>query len=256
MPRAPRVPLPTRPAGLDPSAYDSIVKCRGVPSARKREYLLALDACGGDDACSSAAHLLQCSGKTRKGPKPKGLLPDEGLGLFVEENTFIKYTAAAFSKSVAAFRKQLNAMISYHEKRLAGLPTTESERIATIAFMRTTVRTRSDATAWVFRNPSRSPDAFAGLADGWLGHRLGLNVAPSGEIRLTFGFPAAHVDELKLPTFYDVPWNFLPLWDCSGKTKPLPRTPTGMTGLEELVGNPPEIGRINRPVLRINLEPR
>jgi hypothetical protein len=256
MARASRVPLPARPAGLDPNAYDSIARCRGVRSARKREYLLALDACGGDDACSSAAHLLQCRGKKRKGPKPKGLLPDEGLGLFVEENTFIKYTAAVFGKSIAAFRKQLNAMISYHEKRLAGLPTTESERIATIAFMRTTVHARSDDTAWVFRNPSRSPDAFAGLVDGWLGHRLGLNVAPSGEIRLTFGFPAAHVDELRLPTFYDVPWNFLPLWDSSGRTKPLPRTPTGMTGLEELVGNPPEIGRINRPVLRINLEPR
>jgi hypothetical protein len=256
MPRAPRVPLPTRPAGLDPSAYDSIVKCRGVPSARKREYLLALDACGGNDACSSAAHELQSRGKKRRGPKPKDLLPDEGLGLFVEENTFIKYTAAAFGKSIATFRRQLNAMISYHEKRLAGLPTTESERIATISFMRTAVRARSDGTAWVFRNPSRSSDAFAGLADGWLGHRLGLNVAPSGEIRLTFGFAAAHVDELKRPTFYDVPWNFLPLWDFSGKTKPLPGTPTGMTGLEELVGNPPEIGRINRPVLRINLEPR
>jgi hypothetical protein len=198
MPRSPRDPLPKRPASLDPSAYDSILRCRGVRSAKKREYLLALDACAGDDACSSAAHEEQCKGNTRKGLKPKGLLPDEGLGLFVEENTFIKFTAAAFGKSIMAFRNQLEAMISYYEKRVAGLPTTESERLATLGFMRTTVRARSDNTAWLFRSPSRNSDAFAGLADGWLGHRLGLNVAPSGECRLTFGFAAAHVQDLKL----------------------------------------------------------
>jgi hypothetical protein len=256
MPGPFRDPLPARPAGLDPHAYDSILKCRGVRSAKKREYLLALAACAGDDACSSATHEEQCKGKTRKGPNPKAMLPDEGLGLFVEENTFIKFTAAAFGMSIAAFRRQLEAMISYYEKRVAGLPTTESERLATLTFMRTTVRSRSDNTAWLFRNPSRSPDAFAGLADGWLGHRLGLNVAPTGEIRLTFGFAAAHVHGVKVPTFYDVPWNFLPLWDYGGKTRPLPRTPAGMGGLEEVVGDPPEIGRINRPVSRINLEPR
>src|SRR5205823_521306 len=129
----------------------------------------------------------------------------EGLGMFVEENTFIKFTAAAFAKSISAFRNQLEAMIRYHEKRSLGLLPTETERLATLGFMRTVVPARSDDTAWLFRNPLRKTDAFAGLADDWLGHRLGLNVAVGGETRITFGFAAAHVEDVRRPTFQDVP---------------------------------------------------
>jgi hypothetical protein len=91
------------------------------------------------------------------------------------------------------------------------------------------------------------------VLDKWLGHRLGLQISPAGEIRLTFGFAAAHVRDARYPTFLDTTWTYLPLWDWRGFTRPLPSTPKTLAGLSEVVAEPPEIGRVNRPVLRVFL---
>lgn len=249
-------PLPPRPAVLDPVAYDNICNSRGVRSAAKAAYLARLQGCGTDVVCAKATHSSEIAGRARKGLNPTNWLPDEGLGVLVEENNFIKFTAAAFGKSIADFKKQVDRMVSYYEKRIRGEEPTQTERLAAQSFMRARIPARADGSIWLFRHPERKRDPFEGLISEWLGHRLGLNVSPVGEIRLTIGFWAAHTDDARRPTYRDASWAFLPLWDWRGKTRPLPRTPGGLGGLEELVAQPPELGRANRPVIRVRLAPR
>jgi hypothetical protein len=252
----PRVPFPSRPPLLDATAYGNISNSTGVPRAAKVAYLSELALCGTDLTCAKAAHATEIAGRARKGLKPKNCLPDEGFGVLVEETTFIKFTAPAFGKSIADFKKMVDSVVSYYEKRKRSESPIESERLAVLSLMRATVPARADGSIWLFRHPERQRDAFQDLDNEWLGHRLGLNVAPRGETRLTIGFWSAHTNDPRRPTYRDASWDFLSLWDWRGKTRPLPGTPAGMTGLEELVAEPPELSRINRPVARIRLAPR
>jgi hypothetical protein len=252
----PRTTFPPRPSVLDPAAYDNICESGGVRSTGKVAYLSKLQGCGPDILCAKTTHLAEIAGRARKGLKPVKVLPDEGLGVLVEENNFIKFTAAAFGKSIADFKKQVDRMVSYYEKRSRGEEPTQTERLAVQSFMRARVPARADGSIWLFRHPERRRDPFEGLISEWLGHQLGLLISPAGETRLTVGFWAAHTDDARRPTYRDTSWEFLPLWDWRGKTRPLPRTPAGLGGLEELVAQPPELGRTNRPVTRIRLAPR
>lgn len=251
-----RIPFPSRPPCLTAVAYENVCKCRGVAIGAKLNYLRAISACGADASSAEAAHKSETKGKARTGPDVADLVPDEGLGVLIEESAFIKYVSPSFGKSVAKFRNLVNAMVAYYEKRESGKAFTDLEKLAALSFMNTPIPPRTDGSIWFFRNPTRARDPFAGLLNEWLGHRLGLDVSASGETRLAFGFLAGHVNDAHHPTFYDTTWSYLKLWDYRGTTRPLPRTPAGLTGLEEVVALPPEIGRTSRPIVRIKLSKR
>jgi hypothetical protein len=248
--------LPARPPCLTASAYRNVCRCRGVTTAAKSHYLKAISACKKNLTCAKSAHDSQIAGRARIGPIVDDLIPDEGLGVLIEEVAFIKHIAPLFKKSVSRFRDQVNAMLAYYEKRESGAPFTDSEKLAAHSFMNTQVPPRSDGSIWLFRNPNRRRDAFDELLDEWLGHRLGLDVSPAGETRLAFCFLAGHVQDVHRPTFYDTTWTHLTLWSYSGVTRPLPGTPARSTGLEEVVAFPPEIGRTSRPIVRVQLQRR
>lgn len=248
--------LPTRPPTLKPIAYENVCKSRGTSVRLKRDYLAAIAACGNDAGHAEREHSAFVLGKARSGDKVADLLPDEGLGAFVELNNFIKYNARAFSRSIAALRRQTDAMLAYYDKREKGLATTETERLATRSFMNATVPVRADGNVWLFRNPTGHRDAYHGIPERWLAHRLGLDVAASGETRLTFGFAAAHVRDVRYPTFCDTSWLQLPQWDWRCITRPLTLAPRGTNGLAEVVAQPPMIDRTNRPILAIDIPKR
>ena len=247
---------PKQPAALSPAAYENIRSCIGIPYADKRTHLLALTACGLDVAAAERIHETARPSRMFRGPAPKKLFAAEGLGVIVLETTFIKFTAGAFGKSIPAFQRQLDLYLSFFDKRDRGMDPSTSEDLAVRSFMNTLVPARADGSIWLFRNPRRTEDAFEGLEDRWLGHRLGLPIASGGEIRLTLGFSAAHAEGARKPTIFDVPWSMLDLWDWRGTTKPLPGTPVGLSGLDEVVCKPPQIGRANRPIRRLHLHAR
>ena len=251
-----RLSLPSRPPCMSPSAYRNVCVSLGVSNRDKRHYLRAMAACANDVSCAKAVHQTEVRGKARTGPRVNDIFPDEGLGVLIEEVAFIKYLSPLFKMSVAKLRHQVNAMISYYEKREAGSPTNDSEMLAAKSFLRTSVPARSDGSIWLFRNPNRTRDPFDGLLNDWLGHRLGLNISATGENRLTFGFLAAHVDDVHRPTFLDTTWEYLEVWHYGGRTRPLPSIPAGLSGLEEVVALPPEIGRTCRSIVRMALLPR
>ena len=242
--------LPAKPAALSLTAYDNVCRSRWTPIDRKRVYLVAIAACGNDTAKAKAEHDLQRKGELRRGSRPSRLLPDEGLGVLMSESQFARKTADKFGMTATKFKKQLDAWLRYHAKRLRGEEPTESERKKADGFLRATIPARQDGEIWLFRHPDRKVDAFEGLLDKWLGHRLGLDIVP-GEVRLTFGFRAAHVQNCTQPRFLDATWGYLPLWDWRGKTRPLPGAPTGLNGLEEVVADPPELRHLNRAVERV-----
>jgi hypothetical protein len=221
----------------------------------KRRYLKAISACGNDTTCAKAAHADQIVGKARQG-REVDLLPDEGLGVLIEETAFIKHISALFGKSIANFRRQVDAMVAYYEKRKRGDTPTDSEKNAAMSFMKTSVPPRSDGSIWLFRHPERKRDAFDGLLNDWLGHRLGLDLSRAGETRLAFGFLSGHVDDVRHPTFFDTTWQYLPLWNWKGSTRPLPRTPAALSGLEEVVAKPPELKHVHTQVARVTLRRR
>jgi hypothetical protein len=239
-----------------PQVYDNIFYCRGVTPERKLIFLDAILNCG-DEQYAEDALAPQRYGNLRMGPKPPDLYADEGLGVFVDEAIFKKHVAAAFDLSVEKFEEKLNAFLSYHRKRARRENPTETERFEAMSFMTTKVPARSDGSVWLFRNPERDRNAFAGLTglddDEWLAHRLGLDLSRWGPAGLTFSFYRARVEDIHYPTFYDVPWSLLPLWDWRGKTRPLLGTPLGLDGLEEVIAKPPQIGRHEPPVIRLTI---
>jgi len=243
-------PLPPSPPTLSPVAYENVCRSRFTATDDKREYLVAIAKCGDDPALAGAEHHRQRSGRLRKGALPSKLLPDEGLGVLMLETQFVDRTAHKFSMTAAKFTRKLDAWLAYHEKRSRGEMPTESERLHADSLLRATIPARQDGEIWLFRNPTRKPDAFDGIKDRWLGHRLGLNMRP-GEVRLTFGFKASQVQNCVQPRFFDATWGYLPLWDWRGRTRPLPGTPTGLDGLEEVVADPPQLWHLNRPVERV-----
>lgn len=165
----------------------------------------------------------------------------------------MKRTAPMVKKMTAHnLRRKLESWIKYHEKRAAGVAPTDTQRLAAIAFEGSTVSTRQDGEAWLFRNPHRTSDAFEGLVDKWLGHRLGLRILP-GEKRLTLSFRAVYLRRPAVPRFLDATWSYLPLWHWSGLTKPLSGTPSSLAGLEEIVAVPPKLKEINARVRRVVL---
>src|SRR5687768_6345517 len=99
----PRPRLPPRPAALTAEVYENIRRCRGVSFAEKASYLTEMALCGGDLGCAEATHQRLCKAKAHTGLAVKNILPDEGLGVLIEQNNFIKYTSAAFGKSVSDF---------------------------------------------------------------------------------------------------------------------------------------------------------
>jgi hypothetical protein len=249
-------PFPPAPPVLGVAGYSNVCKSVGVSRGVKISYLKALEKCGLDKAQAENEHKRRCAGNARKGCKPKALDPNEGLGVVVPENKFIEHTAAAFGRSISAFAKDVAKWISYHEKRARGEDPTEDERLVTFAFMRARVPTRSDGSVWLFRNPSRNRNAFLNIGDEWIGHRLGLKLSRKRETRLAFSFRAGHIDDPRLPTYRDVAWEHMELWRWNGKTQPLPRTPSGYDGLDELVAVPPELGRLDQDIFRIKLQKR
>jgi len=184
----------------------------------------------------------------RKGPPPTGLRPTEGLGVLVSEHTFIRRTASAFKLLHTTFEKSYRRWIAYEAKIARKATPTQSEIDAAFMFHRAIVPARQDGEIWLFRNPNRSVDAFCDLRNEWLAARLALGVR-LGEVRLTFSFKGANVDAPVVPRFYDATWQYLAKWHWSGKTKPLPGTPTSFRGLEEVIASPPMLRDLNQPVL-------
>src|SRR6202035_4011961 len=121
--------LPPRPAMLPDQAYENVCHCRHTKATRKRAYLHALAACG-DIAAASLEHDRQRLGELRKGPAPAKLFPDEGLGVLMSESVFVDKTAPLFAMSPLKFKRQLNAWLRFHEKRLHRVAPTEGERLA------------------------------------------------------------------------------------------------------------------------------
>jgi hypothetical protein len=129
-------PFQKRPEALSARAYENVCNSKGHSVRVKTAYLRKIAACGRDELLAERMHETLLRAKSRSGPKAVDLLPDEGLGAFVELNNFIKYNSRAFGRSIANFQKQTEAMLSYHAKRQAGLTPTESERLATLSFMK------------------------------------------------------------------------------------------------------------------------
>jgi hypothetical protein len=184
------------------------------------------------------------------GNAPRDLLPDEGLGVLTSEIEFARHTADKFGMTVAKFKRQMDAWLEYHRKRLLDEMPTESERQAAGSFLRAKVPARQDGEIWLFRHPDRRTDPFDSLPRGWLSQRLGLPSSP-GEVRLMFGFKAHRVRNCAQPRFFDATWKALPLWDWRGKTRPVPGTPDGLGGFEEVVADPPELICLDRPIERL-----
>jgi len=211
----PKGRLPKKPAVLEPSAYQNVCKSPGHSRAEKARYLTDLRHCRGSISEAKLIHDAFCVGRARRGPAAV-VLPDEGLGNVVSEAVFVKYTAPAFRVSVAEFQRRVDSLVSYYEKRERGMEPTATERLHALPFIQTRVPARTKGSIWLFQNPTRNRDPFAGVLDEWLGHRLGLNLPAAPETHLTFGFQAGHVDELKRPTFADVGWAVLPQWHWGG----------------------------------------
>jgi hypothetical protein len=96
----------------------------------------------------------------------------------------------------------------------------------------------------------------AKVGDELVTTKFQLNLSRKRERRLTFGFRAGHVVDPRRPTFRDVEWDYRSLWHWTGETQPLPNTPAGMGGLEEVVAISPLLGQLDRDVVRITLHPR
>ena len=242
--------VPSRPPTLSVDAYANVCKCRHSTFDEKLSYLNAIAACGTDGIAAEAVHGVQRTGKLRQGPPPDDAMPDEGLGVLVLETRFIQKTAASFGMSVAVFEKTYRKWMNFHAKRGRGETPTEQERLAARAFLTSTVPARQDGEIWLFRHPSKASDPYDGLLGPWLAARLGLKI-DDRETRLTFGFWERDVKDVKQPRFYDPSWKYLSYWHWTGKTRPLPRTPGSPEGLEELVAAPPQLGRLSRPVERV-----
>jgi hypothetical protein len=224
-PVSPR-PFPPMPVALTAAGYQNVCNSRAVPRGVKCAYLSALGRCRLNTRCAKLEH----------------------------ENR--RRTAAAFGISLARLSKWVDDWVHFHEKRSRGLPTTEAERLATFEFMGARVPARTDGSIWLFRNPARGQNAFDGLADEWLGHRLGLKLPRRRENRLGIGFLAGRTGDPRRPTYRDVSWQHISLWQWNGFTRPLPGTPTGYSGLEELVAVSPELGQHDGPVIRLKLHGR
>jgi hypothetical protein len=241
---------------LTAAGYQNVCNSRGVPRGVKSAYLSALGRCRLNTHCAKLEHENRRRRYARRGPVPRDLDPLEGLGVLFPENKFIEKKAAAFGISLARLSKRVDDWVHFHEKRSRGLPTTEAERLATFEFMGARVPARTDGSIWLFQNPARGQNAFDGLADEWLGHRLGLKLPRRRENRLGIGFLAGRTGDPRRPTYRDVSWEHISLWQWNGFTRPLPGTPTGYSGLEELVAVSPELGQHDGPVIRLKLHGR
>jgi hypothetical protein len=248
--------FPPAPPTLSAAGYENVCNSPGVRRDVKCAYLIEVGTCGSNRRCAELVHEKRCRGYERRGPVPKNLDPFEGLGVLVPENKFTEKTAVAFGRSLSRFSKQVDDWIRFHEKRSRGIRPTEEERLATFAFMSAKVPARKDGSIWLFRNPARGPNAFEGLADEWLGHRLGLKLPRKRENRLALGFLAGRVHDPRQPTYRDVAWAHMSLWQWNGFSRPLPGTPTGFSGLEELVAVSPDLGQIDGLVMRLRLHGR
>jgi hypothetical protein len=244
--------LPPRPPALTLEEYENVCKCRHTPLSEKRAYLAQIAGCGADRSRAAAVHAIFRRGKLRGGTAPSSLYADEGLGVLVVGGVFVDKTAKAFGMSPRKLRGKFSNWLSYERKRSAGRTPTERERLDAWAFRDANVPTRQDGEIWLFRNPQRKQDAFEGVLDDWLGARLGLILKP-GEPRLTFGFLARSVKNLAEPRFYDATWQYLSNWHWNGRTRPLKDTPPGHTGLEEVVGDPPKLRDLSRPVVAVTM---
>lgn len=248
-------PFPPCPPALNAAAYENIKQCVGVSHSDKIKHLTALDACAADLHKAEKAHESLRAGRLLEGANLRDVFdPDEGLGVLVAETTFIKYNAPLFSVSSGEMQNILDNAIAHHSKKQLGIKSTDSERSAAYSIQSAKIPIRSNGIVWLFRNPGRSRDAFDGLIDQWLGHRLGLIIPPSGEDRLTFSFLSARIDTPRRPTFYDAEWRYLPFWHYGGATKPLPGTPAGLSHLEEVVSIPPVFRDADPPLRRIRLK--
>lgn len=244
--------FPPQPPTLSDTAYENVCKCRYTSDREKISYLAALATCGIDATLAEKTHENLRRGKLRKGGKPALLFPTEGLGVLMSEVSFLGRTASAFRLSPLKFEKSYRKWIEYEMKRAQGEAPTQSEIDVAFMFRKARVPARQDGEIWLFRNPQRKTEAFDGVLDKWLGARLGLDLQP-GELRLTFGFAAAHVDNPTEPRFFDATWkDFLSKWHWGGKTLPLSGTPKSHGGLEEVVADPPLLRDLNRPVLAMS----
>ena len=248
-----RPTFPPKPPTFSTAAYDNVCKCTCTLHKEKVAYLKALALCGTDNSLASRTHAKWRKGKLRKGDRPVGLHPTEGLGVLVPEISFLRHTASAFSSKLSPinFEKAYRKWIAYEKKRALGLRITQTEIDAAFIFHKADVPARQDGEIWLFQNPSRRTNAFDGLLDEWLAARLGLDVHP-GETRLTFSFRVADVENAVRPRFLDVPWDYLSKWHWSGKTRPLRGTPITHDGLRELVSDPPLLKYLNQPVLSMS----
>jgi hypothetical protein len=241
---------PARPPTLAPEAYENVRRCRFTPYRQKTAYLRAVRLCGTSLSDARAEHERQRHGELRRGPRPAQLMPTEGLGVLMSRTVFARKTAARFSMSATQFKRHMDAWLNYERKRATHNVPTDTERLSADGFLRSRIPARQDGEVWLFRNPDRNDDAFSGLLDIWLGHRLGLRLR-SGESRLTFSFQANLVENVAEPRFLDTTWDYLPLWTWEGRTRPLTGAPAGLHGLEEVVADPPELRFLNRPVVEL-----
>jgi hypothetical protein len=246
------LPLPARPRFVSENAYSNICRCRFSTDAEKKDHLDAL-AEAPTRLAAKDTHDRRRTGRLRKGPAPGGMSSGEGLGTLVNEQVFKEKLYIASGLSYSDFNRIYGSWLRYWAKIAEGKRPTATERLDAAPILRSVIAVKGDGHVWLFRGSRRSGNPFAGESNKWLGARLGLRIPPSGEFRLTIAFAAKDVRELTEPRFIDPTWNYLPLWDWSGRTRPIAGTPAKYGGYDELVAAAPPIGKIAYPVRRIKI---
>nr|AWM07721.1 hypothetical protein CIT39_15550 [Bradyrhizobium symbiodeficiens] len=180
------------------------------------------------------------------------LTATEGLGNLAPLDDLKKYSYAFFNRpggkrgmTYVEFREMVEDWVEYHENQATGRPFTSKQNAAALDIEGRTVVVRDSEMIWLFRNPNRANYAFSGILDGFLRARLGL--LPQG-VRVALSFKAASLRKTHHPTYFDATWDYLDLWDASGRTRPIASAAGGRPGLEEVVTSPPTFRDINGPV--------
>jgi hypothetical protein len=245
---------PKKPAALSSVAYKNILGCTEVDIGVRDRYLDIIASAGKDIAQAKLLHDTFRSGKSLLGT-PTTPVATEALGNLASLEGLKHYSYRHFNPpglptviSYALFRSTVDGWVEFHERVNKKRKPTSAQRLAAMAIQGRSILVRDSEFLWLFRNPKNTSYAFEDLVDKWLSNRLGL---ASLEPRLTLSFPAAEVGPLHKPTFLDARWEDLDYWDASGKTRPVKGTPTGVSGLEEVVASPPTFRKIHGPIHKI-----
>jgi hypothetical protein len=254
--RMPPPPPPSKPDALSDIAFKNILDCRQTTDKQKRDYLSLITGAGTDSGQAEKLHDDFRKGKQLQGELVSDIDAIEGLGNLapvedIKWYSYYAYKLVTATLTYTQFRDAVELWIEFHRAKHEGRPPTSDQNSAAKMIEGKPIRVRGNESVWLFRNPTRSQNAFDGIIDEYLPDRLGLK--RSGR-RITLSFKASAVDgsRVRKPAFLDAAWSYLNFWDAGGRTRPILGTPSSHDGLEEVVGRPPTFRDLHAPVIEIS----